>query len=689
MNTDQTSPNSESTLNSWKEIGAHFGRDGRTAQRWEKEEGLPVHRHLHKGRATVYALPSELDAWKESRTAEQPDIPPPAQPFLHRLLPSFATGMVLLLALISVGDTTPELLRAQAQSTSEMVVRQVAEGDYFQVRASQDGRYVSIRRPNGYYVRDMEGAAEHLVIPVTVSPGVEMGPAVFSPDNARLAYTVDKPTGTLPNFEIHLIGLDGQGDRMLFEDQAHYNDFRLKDWSQDGSRLLAVGQLPDQHCDLLVVNTTDGTSKALYRSQNCFNAWVPGGVFSPDGQYVFFNVRNSGTPSEIFSIPAEGGEAVPVFEHPAEDETVGWLADGRFVFQSDRTATTGIWAVEVRNGKAVGDPTMLNRPAGDFPNGERITQVAAIGIGRNGSLFYTVRSRGKDAYTATLAPSAAGLESGPDRVSTRYEGISQAPSYSRDGRWLAYLTGPQTARTIQIRNLGTGEERSMPQPIGTIWEIVWFPNGEELLLYGRQGENNVFYRMNAASGAGSVLLTEHVTDDSATHPTFDKSGEWLYFRAGADTSSKRIVRYRLSDGRLETVVGPGETVPRMFALSPDNTQVAVVRRVQGIDRIEVVPASGGTPKTIYTFPADHGIRGFGALEFTADGKAVLHAQRKGDGFYDDALRVIPLDGSPSHELADTKMLDRIVVHPDGQRIAWGEHYLAITLWVAEHFVPAE
>jgi len=37
-------------------------------QRWEREEGLPVHRLSHDKRGTVYAYQSELDGWWESRS---------------------------------------------------------------------------------------------------------------------------------------------------------------------------------------------------------------------------------------------------------------------------------------------------------------------------------------------------------------------------------------------------------------------------------------------------------------------------------------------------------------------------------------------------------------------------------------------------------------------------------------------
>lgn len=56
-------------LESWKAIAEYFQRGVRTVRRWEREEGLPVHRHVHKQRATVYAIRSELDAWRGARSS--------------------------------------------------------------------------------------------------------------------------------------------------------------------------------------------------------------------------------------------------------------------------------------------------------------------------------------------------------------------------------------------------------------------------------------------------------------------------------------------------------------------------------------------------------------------------------------------------------------------------------------------
>ena len=86
-------------LDSWKEIAAHFRRDARTVRRWERTEGLPVHRHLHHVRGSVYAFPDELDRWWESRSAAQaarPRVP------VRAWLPVVAAGSVGIAALAFV-----------------------------------------------------------------------------------------------------------------------------------------------------------------------------------------------------------------------------------------------------------------------------------------------------------------------------------------------------------------------------------------------------------------------------------------------------------------------------------------------------------------------------------------------------------------------------------------------------------
>jgi TolB-like protein len=66
-------------LDSWKEIAAYLNRSVRTVKRWEHEEGLPVHRHIHHTQGSVYAHKSEVDAWRENARRVEPAAPRDAE----------------------------------------------------------------------------------------------------------------------------------------------------------------------------------------------------------------------------------------------------------------------------------------------------------------------------------------------------------------------------------------------------------------------------------------------------------------------------------------------------------------------------------------------------------------------------------------------------------------------------------
>lgn len=131
----------EKRLDSWKEIAAYLNRDVTTVQRWEKREGMPVHRHLHDKRGSVYALTEELDEWVQSRRlrAEEPDELPEPEILVavesaatgeelkstrrDRLWLWFALGAALSIGLVVAGWL---VLRHRATATVEPVIRSLA-----------------------------------------------------------------------------------------------------------------------------------------------------------------------------------------------------------------------------------------------------------------------------------------------------------------------------------------------------------------------------------------------------------------------------------------------------------------------------------------------------------------------------------------------------------------------------------
>ena len=86
---DTTAPDVTDRLDSWKDIATYLKRDITTVQRWERREGLPIHRQQHDKLGSVYAFRHEIDTWRAARSrrleapgdsASDPDAMPPSEP---------------------------------------------------------------------------------------------------------------------------------------------------------------------------------------------------------------------------------------------------------------------------------------------------------------------------------------------------------------------------------------------------------------------------------------------------------------------------------------------------------------------------------------------------------------------------------------------------------------------------------
>ena len=105
-------------LDSWKQIAVYLNRQIRSVQRWEKREGLPVHRHPHLKGSTVYAFKSEIDGWlrgraqtlsgphrvlkHSKRTDNRLNLPPNVK---RQMLAAFRRWLALVESSQDLGDT--------------------------------------------------------------------------------------------------------------------------------------------------------------------------------------------------------------------------------------------------------------------------------------------------------------------------------------------------------------------------------------------------------------------------------------------------------------------------------------------------------------------------------------------------------------------------------------------------------
>ena len=147
-------PSNEAPLDSWKEIAAYLQRDVSTAIRWEKSEDLPVHRHHHLSRASVYAYPSEIDVWRAARkpkageTAAAEQAGPRQLPSARPLIPGLAIAGLIVLALLVVrfgpvlNPPSPIAQAAEDGLRTELVWPK-AVGVSPQGSVSHDGKFVT------------------------------------------------------------------------------------------------------------------------------------------------------------------------------------------------------------------------------------------------------------------------------------------------------------------------------------------------------------------------------------------------------------------------------------------------------------------------------------------------------------------------------------------------------------------
>jgi len=572
--------------------------------------------------------------------------------------------------------------------------------DWYCGMPTADGRTVLCSSALKLVVRDLVSGQERIVAKGNPEEGLYLDCGLISPDGKKVAYILLR--STCPS-QIRVVGTDGSQDRLLSDQTDEPDGFgtlrvQLDDWSPDSRQVLAwVNRKEQKGSQRTLLSVNDGTARVLSTFVGAGRlSWgesSPRARFSPDGKHIAYEIETASVQSKrIFAIPVQGGEPQLLVDHPSDNELVGWTPEGRLVFLSDRSGTRALWTLRVRDGKADGEPEAVRRDIGSS---------TPEGIDRNGAYYYRLQTESREVYRATLDPSSGTVVSGPSPVSLRYVGLSFWPAYSRDGRFLAYFSGP--SHNIHIRNLATGEERELKSSMSYIYyqSLAWHPDGSALLIRGMRVGDIVIglHRLNVTTGEITPVLLAKGGGAYyawAENPSFSPDGRYIYFRTyeadSTGVAAYRISRLDLQTGGQEDVFLP--TLPaevRLFALSPDGTRIVFGARSGKLDYIGVVPVAGGEFKVIYEYPAGEYIRGFSGLIWTADGKGVLyHRIRIGhDANHpaDDFWLMSADGGSPRKLLSLTGVIMSLTVHPNGREIAFSANESVWEFRVLENLFP--
>jgi Tol biopolymer transport system component len=288
---------SDDRLDSWKEIAAYLKRDVKTAQRWEKREGMPVHRHVHDRMGSVYAFRAELDEWARTRRpsvlddadAEAQPVPALADPSRRerRRWPMAAMAAVLLaiavvtwIALRREGGAENPLADARYVPLTEF------DGIEQAAAVSRDGKFVAFLSDHdgqmdvwvtqvgvGQFYNLTHGRVQELVNPSVRTLG-------FSPDASLVTFWARMPGGSSQSpIGIWAVPVLGGQPRPYVEGAAEF------DWSGDGGRL--VYHTPGAGDPMYVRDAGPRSdARAILSAPPGLHSHFP--VWSPDQAFIYF-----------------------------------------------------------------------------------------------------------------------------------------------------------------------------------------------------------------------------------------------------------------------------------------------------------------------------------------------------------------------------------------------------------------
>jgi Tol biopolymer transport system component len=432
--THKSSDRMDDRLDSWKEIAAYLGRGIRTVQRWEREEGLPVHRLAHEKRGSIYARREELAAWWESRrltlassTAEPAGV---AAPRLERVTRSSA------------------MTNWPALSSDARLIAYVSD-------SGQDGStpQIWLQQIGGTAIRltDREHAYSHLS---------------FSPDDTRIVFTATDASG--PNvYEVPTLG----GDARLLQRGASRGAI-----SADGRWLVSVAR----DAAGIRIAARDG---AGFRTVAADLVDVACLAWSPDSRCVVVHARSDprletdwwvvpidGTPPVNTSVVRNFREA-RMFTVPTG---VAW-ADDSLLFSAAGAQGVCLYRqrIEPSTFKPAGAPQQLT----DGSDSAWLPTSAA------GRLAFLNSHADANLWSVAVDP-ASGIAHGPLRRITRGPGILSYLSVTSDFRTLSYFSVRLGKGGVFVRDLETDAERMVEDgPPDDKWDPTISASGTQL-AYG-------------------------------------------------------------------------------------------------------------------------------------------------------------------------------------------------------------
>jgi serine/threonine protein kinase len=217
-------------------------------------------------------------------------------------------------------------------------------------------------------------------------------------------------------------------------------------------------------------------------------------------------------------------------------------------------------------------------------------------------------------------------QSGPKTVKflrlTDYVGLEESPSFSPDGKAVAFVCDSNETRQVWIRLLAGGPPLQITRGPGAHLEPRWSQDSAAILYFTPPAEGNAqgaLWEVSALGGAPRQLV---------------------YSISGADVShdGKRLTFFRLNGRQIELVVSDRDgSNPRVVTQavtsfsyrqprwSPDDASIAYLHSQENwADDIYLVPSAGGAPRRL-----TNEVTLMSGLAWSPDGSHLIYSTARG------------------------------------------------------------